>query len=101
MGKDDERASESRGRESRRADMKTWLQISSVVLGCAAILWQGGQMTEKLDAVVRTVNTVSVQVASQQVDQATIKARLENHDKEITNHETRIVRIENRDRRER
>lgn len=87
-----------RGRGARRVGLSAWLQLSGIVLACAAIVWKGGQMTEKLDAVVLKVDIVASQITAQQLDQATTRARIDAQEKELGHHERRISRIESRGR---
>ncbi len=87
------------GRTARRGDLKSWTQLVAIAITLAAVIWRGGEMTEKLDSVVKKVDQVSQQVSNGQIDAAALRARVEGHDKELANHETRITRLENRDRR--
>lgn len=103
MAPDLEQRNDDRGRNARRMDLKAWLQISSLILACAAIVWQGGKLTEKLDNVASSVQGIEVSVAQVRRDveetrgtARVLEVKVSGHEKELGLHETRINRIETR-----
>lgn len=105
MAREEDRQ-DDRGRSARRMSVKEWLQIAGIALACAAIVWRGGEMTEKLETVGKnvsqvqnTVDAMSNKLNGVALDVGALQVRAAMTDKEIGNHETRITRIEHRGER--
>lgn len=97
MAREDDRH-DDRGRNGRRPDLKMWLQVFAIALTLAAVLLRTGQLIEGVEGLKKDVTTLTTQIQAEQIGQATLKVRVDAHDKEITNHEIRITRIERRER---
>lgn len=89
----DERSND-RGRAARGLSFKEWLQLIGLAVVLASIFWRGGQMTEKLDTMAGTVEKISADVAVVKTELPVLKAKVEMHEKELGQQNSRLIRVE-------
>lgn len=91
MGND---RNDDRGRSARNLGFKEWLQLIGLALILAGIFWRGGQMTEKLDTMAGTVTKISDDLAVVKTELPVLKAKVDAHEKELGQQNSRLIRVE-------
>lgn len=96
--------------EARRLRVKDFVELMMLILIVAGLVWRGGQIVQEVSTISHTLDTLQVtmqtrsdQISSinadirvMQASNTTYMNRLDNDEKRIANHETRIQRLENR-----